>query len=75
MIHEGRPWLFDDFDTWLKRIKGPSHKCAVVFLDNSGCDVVLGILPFVRELLTRGTKVRYLSELISFFLYSMCEKS
>ena len=52
-----RPWLYDDFDPWLSRMKEHSHKCAVIFLDNSGCDVILGILPFARELLKRGTKV------------------
>ena len=30
---------------------------AVIFVDNAGSDVVLGILPFARELLRRGTKV------------------
>ncbi|OAE26615.1 hypothetical protein AXG93_4542s1360 [Marchantia polymorpha subsp. ruderalis] len=30
---------------------------AVIFVDNSGSDVILGILPFARELLRRGTKV------------------
>ncbi|GKA54032.1 damage-control phosphatase isoform X1 [Tanacetum coccineum] len=30
---------------------------AVIFVDNSGADVVLGILPFARELLRRGTQV------------------
>ncbi|CAN6178253.1 unnamed protein product [Urochloa humidicola] len=30
---------------------------AVIFVDNSGADVILGILPFARELLRRGTKV------------------
>ncbi|KAK8568377.1 hypothetical protein V6N13_106302 [Hibiscus sabdariffa] len=30
---------------------------AVIFVDNSGADVILGILPFARELLKRGTQV------------------
>ncbi|XP_068143586.1 LOW QUALITY PROTEIN: 4'-phosphopantetheine phosphatase [Drosophila tropicalis] len=54
---EKRPWLVDNLDSWLRRLKQPAHKCAVIFVDNSGVDVVLGILPFVRELLKRGTKV------------------
>lgn len=33
------------------------HHCAAVFVDNSGVDIVLGILPFVRGLLLRGTSV------------------
>ena len=35
----------------------PSHRCATIFIDNSGVDIILGILPFVRDLLQRGTKV------------------
>ena len=57
---EKRPWLMDDLDAWLARLNNSekgAHKCAVVFVDNSGVDVCLGILPFVRELLKRGTKV------------------
>lgn len=30
---------------------------AVIFVDNSGADIILGILPFARELLRHGTKV------------------
>lgn len=30
---------------------------AVIFVDNSGADVILGVLPFARELLRRGTMV------------------
>ncbi|KAJ8641060.1 hypothetical protein MRB53_017754 [Persea americana] len=30
---------------------------AVIFVDNSGPDIILGILPFTRELLKRGTQV------------------
>lgn len=58
---EQRPWLLDNLDAWLQRMHitaaQPPHKCAVIFVDNSGVDVVLGVLPFVRELLRRGTKV------------------
>ncbi|KAG7189379.1 hypothetical protein KM043_017027 [Ampulex compressa] len=53
-----RPWLEDDLDAWIERLQsGPSHKCAAIFVDNSGVDIVLGILPFVRDLLQRGTNV------------------
>uniref|UniRef100_A0A8C8RMA5 4'-phosphopantetheine phosphatase n=1 Tax=Pelusios castaneus TaxID=367368 RepID=A0A8C8RMA5_9SAUR len=38
-------------------IKGPPHKCALIFADNSGIDIILGVFPFVRELLSRGTEV------------------
>uniref|UniRef100_A0A8I5TMU4 4'-phosphopantetheine phosphatase n=1 Tax=Pongo abelii TaxID=9601 RepID=A0A8I5TMU4_PONAB len=36
---------------------GPPHKCALIFADNSGIDIILGVFPFVRELLLRGTEV------------------
>ncbi|KAK6641070.1 hypothetical protein RUM44_012769 [Polyplax serrata] len=52
-----RPWLIDSLDEWIKRLEGPPHKCATVFVDNSGLDIILGILPFIRELLRRGTEV------------------
>ncbi|KAG8505477.1 Pantothenate kinase 4 [Galemys pyrenaicus] len=52
-----RPWLVDAYDAWLQRLKGPPHKCALIFADNSGVDVILGVFPFVRELLSRGTEV------------------
>ena len=29
----------------------------IIFVDNSGADVILGILPFARELLRRGSQV------------------
>ncbi|OAD56075.1 Pantothenate kinase 4 [Eufriesea mexicana] len=54
----GRPWLQDDLEDWIERLKtGVPHKCAAIFVDNSGVDIVLGILPFARDLLLRGTKV------------------
>uniref|UniRef100_A0A673XSL4 4'-phosphopantetheine phosphatase n=1 Tax=Salmo trutta TaxID=8032 RepID=A0A673XSL4_SALTR len=54
---EDRPWLVDAYDQWLERLKGPPHKCALFFVDNSGIDIILGVFPFVRELLCRGTEV------------------
>ena len=58
-----RPWLIDDLDAWVDRLTappapaGPPWRCAVVFVDNAGCDVVLGMIPFVRDLLRRGCDV------------------
>lgn len=53
-----RPWLCDDLDAWCNRLQSaPPYKCAAVFVDNSGFDIVCGVLPFVRDLLQRGTKV------------------
>ncbi|XP_071551021.1 4'-phosphopantetheine phosphatase isoform X2 [Panulirus ornatus] len=54
---QARPWLHDDLDAWIQRQQQSPYKCAVIFLDNSGCDLVLGIIPFARELLVRGTRV------------------
>lgn len=58
MLIAGRPWLVDCLDEWLVRLEGPPHKCAAIFIDNSGVDFVLGVLPFARELIRRGTKVK-----------------
>lgn len=38
-------------------MQGVPHKCAVIFVDNSGVDIILGVIPFARQLLARGTKV------------------
>ena len=38
--------------------QGSPHELAVIFVDNSGVDIILGMFPFVRELLSRGTKVK-----------------
>lgn len=54
---EARPWLIDNLDEWISRMRGPPHKCATIFVDNSGMDIVLGVLPFALELLKRKTKV------------------
>lgn len=54
-----RRWLCDDFDAWLQRLQQEkAHKCACIFVDNSGVDCILGIIPFAWDLLQRGTKVR-----------------
>uniref|UniRef100_A0A1D1XX73 Uncharacterized protein At2g17340 n=1 Tax=Anthurium amnicola TaxID=1678845 RepID=A0A1D1XX73_9ARAE len=52
-----RPWVIDDLDDFKLKWTKKSWKKAVIFVDNSGADIVLGILPFARELLRRGTKV------------------
>lgn len=53
-----RPWLIDNFDAFLERLnKTPKLKTSAIFVDNSGVDIVLGILPFVRELLNSNIKV------------------
>ena len=56
----------DDFDDFKERMlggrnkKNPRHKRALLFVDNSGADIVLGMLPLARELLRRGTEVSWL---------------
>ncbi|OAY81960.1 Pantothenate kinase 2, partial [Ananas comosus] len=53
----------DDFDEFKKRMlidgnnRQQPYKRALLFVDNSGADVVLGMLPLARELLRRGTEV------------------
>ncbi|KAI3439560.1 Pantothenate kinase 2 [Psidium guajava] len=58
-----RPWRVDDFDEFKERMLGSGsqkphpHKRALLFVDNAGADIVLGMLPLARELLRRGTEV------------------
>ena len=54
----GRPAHFDHSGLLRERlVNGTAYKKAVVFVDNSGADYVLGILPFVRYLVGKGTSV------------------
>lgn len=52
-----RPFFVDDFDILKARFESYQHRKAVMFVDNAGSDVVLGMLPFARYLLQRGTQV------------------
>ncbi|KAF5405985.1 Type II pantothenate kinase [Paragonimus heterotremus] len=54
-----RPWLIDDYDEWIEaiRLDRRAYRCMLIFCDNSGPDVILGVLPFALEFLSRGTKV------------------
>jgi type II pantothenate kinase len=52
-----RPWRVDDLSSWLDRLSGKPHRAAALFVDNAGPDLVLGMVPFARELLRRGTRV------------------
>ncbi|XP_027333434.1 pantothenate kinase 2-like isoform X2 [Abrus precatorius] len=58
-----RPWRVDDFDAFKERMIGTGdkkpaqHRRALLFVDNAGADIVLGMLPLARELLRRGTEV------------------
>ncbi|MCB9838142.1 MAG: DUF89 family protein [Phycisphaeraceae bacterium] len=48
-----RPWLHEP--PLLPPLD--DRRCAVIFVDNAGGDVVLGVLPLARELLRRGSRV------------------
>jgi type II pantothenate kinase len=53
-----RPWRVDDLDEFCGAVEvGRGYKRAVVFVDNAGADVVLGMLPLARELLRAGAEV------------------
>jgi uncharacterized protein with ATP-grasp and redox domains len=53
-----RPWRVDDLDPWLTRTAaGPAYRSAMLFVDNAGPDVVLGMIPFARQLLRDGAHV------------------
>ncbi|XP_028796450.1 uncharacterized protein At2g17340-like isoform X2 [Neltuma alba] len=52
-----RPWVIDDLDTFKLKWSKKSWKKVIIFVDNSGADIILGILPFARELLRHGIQV------------------
>lgn len=65
-----RPWRVDDFDefaeVWFSKttlnVAGEGtvvspYQRVMMFVDNAGADVVLGMLPFARELLRMGAEV------------------
>ncbi|KAI9092553.1 hypothetical protein K1719_027681 [Acacia pycnantha] len=52
-----RPWVIDDLDTFKLKWSQKSWKKVIIFVDNSGADIILGILPFARELLRHGIQV------------------
>ncbi|KAM0932911.1 putative pantothenate kinase [Dioscorea sansibarensis] len=52
-----QPWRVDDFDKFQERMLGwgekkfQPYKKAWLFVDNSGADIILGMLPLAKELL------------------------
>ncbi|XP_075243016.1 4'-phosphopantetheine phosphatase-like isoform X2 [Convolutriloba macropyga] len=57
---EPRPWLIDNFEELKGALVGVNAKyyqCALIFVDNSGFDLFLGILPLALYLIRRKTKV------------------
>ncbi|GMR60763.1 hypothetical protein PMAYCL1PPCAC_30958 [Pristionchus mayeri] len=59
-----RPWLNDSLDEFLDETLNGCHKSIVVFVDNSGADVILGVIPFAREFLKLGSNVTIVSNLL-----------
>jgi len=59
---KSRPWRVDTFDDFRSQMlrqteTNQRYRRAIMFVDNSGADIVLGMIPLVRELLKRGTEV------------------
>ncbi|MEK6643998.1 MAG: ARMT1-like domain-containing protein [Planctomycetota bacterium] len=54
-----RPWPVDDLDHWLLRLNSRQlrYRQCLFFVDNAGPDILLGVIPFVRDLLFRETRV------------------
>ncbi|MBX2850206.1 MAG: DUF89 family protein [Phycisphaeraceae bacterium] len=52
-----RPWRHDALDAWAARLRSAPYQAAVLFVDNAGPDVVLGMIPLARYLLEQGTTV------------------
>ncbi len=61
-----RPWRVDDFDefreVWLSKWANNEkwvapYRRTMIFVDNAGADVVLGVIPLARELLRGGAEV------------------
>lgn len=52
-----RPWIIDDVDAIKKKVCNEPYRKAIIFVDNAGSDIVLGVIPFTRVLLQRGTQV------------------
>lgn len=67
-----RPWRVDTFDLlkakWFQRDgdgrRIPAYRRAIMFVDNAGADVVLGMMPLARELLREGTEVVMVANLL-----------
>ncbi|KAJ3118657.1 hypothetical protein HDU96_010641 [Phlyctochytrium bullatum] len=51
------PQKFDNLDLIRKKFGAKTFKKVIIFVDNSGADVILGILPFARYLLQKGSSV------------------
>eukprot|EP00752_Nemacystus_decipiens_P016063 g14359.t1 len=52
-----RPWRYDAMDALSARLADKPYQAAILFVDNAGPDVVLGMIPLARHLLQQGTTV------------------
>jgi len=53
-----RPWFIDHADAMCDRLMSPNPwRQVLFFVDNSGPDIVLGVIPLVREMARVGTRV------------------
>lgn len=53
----GRSGTFDNYRDFETSIQEQIPRKVVIFIDNSGADIVLGIIPFARYFLEKGSKV------------------
>lgn len=54
----GRPWFIDHADALIERLGPPArYRQALVFADNAGSDIVLGVIPIAREMARAGMRV------------------
>lgn len=57
-----RPWFRDDLDRWRQRwLSGGGWRHVALFVDNTGVDLVLGVLPLARWMTARGARVTLLA--------------
>ncbi|HPF39569.1 MAG TPA: ARMT1-like domain-containing protein [Phycisphaerae bacterium] len=56
---KSRPWPYEGLAGWIDRLGrgSPPYRKALVFVDNAGPDIVLGVIPFARDLARRGVDV------------------
>jgi len=52
---EDNIWKGNDFLAILAKLKKRDYQCVAIFIDNSGFDIILGVLPLVIELLKSET--------------------
>jgi uncharacterized protein with ATP-grasp and redox domains len=52
-----RPWRIDDADALIRRFKEQPYRQVLIFVDNAGTDIILGVVPLARELARRGMRV------------------